>query len=200
MTITAVVVNNGEEMRGDEIEIQAFYGDECRGSAQLQYVEFLDKYIGFLMVHGKGDEMITLKAYDHLTGEEYSVKNAPFRFVADEIVGNPLVPYIIHLGTTGIEELNNSIAVYPNPTTGELRVESGEWRVENVEIFDVMGKEVQSLKFNVQSSEFLNLKPEKFPSFGGAGVVINISSLPSGIYFLRIETENGIVTKKIVKQ
>jgi hypothetical protein len=114
----------------------------------------------------------------------------------------------------GIVETNNypSLRVFPNPTRGKLVV-STEYRVESIEIFDVMGRKVQSLMFNVQSSdpEFnseLNFKSEKFPSFGGAGVVINISHLPAGIYFIRIQISSpsgglggaGIITKKIIKQ
>jgi hypothetical protein len=100
-----------------------------------------------------------------------------------------------------INELSNSVSIYPNPTDGQLQITNYELRIENVEIFDVLGKKVQSLTFNVQSSETRNPKPEKFPSFGGAGVVINISNLPSGIYFIRIQTEKGkIVTQKVVKQ
>jgi len=35
---------------------------------------------------------------------------------------------------------------------------------------------------------------------GQSDIEINISDLPSGIYFIRIETENGkIVTRKIIK-
>ena len=32
------------------------------------------------------------------------------------------------------------IGIYPNPTTGELRIESGVLRVEVIEIFDISGK------------------------------------------------------------
>jgi len=66
-----------------------------------------------------------------------------------------------------------------------------------------MGREVQSLKFKVQSSETsfgvasryvvpetLNFKPE---------TAIDISHLPTGIYLLRIQTENGMVTRRIIK-
>jgi hypothetical protein len=103
----------------------------------------------------------------------------------------------------GIEPIETDVVkIYPNPTKGELTVETDNYpSVQNVEIFDVMGRKVQGLTFNVQSSDFLNFKPEKFLSFGGAGVVINISNLPSGIYFVRITTENSkMITKKIMKQ
>ena len=76
-----------------------------------------------------------------------------------------------------------SVQVYPNPTSGELRVESGEWRVENVEIFDVFGRNVSRLISHI---------PHPFS--------IDISFLPSGIYFLRITTENGTVMRKVIKK
>jgi hypothetical protein len=92
--------------------------------------------------------------------------------------------------TTGIDDISINVRIYPNPTNGQLTIENGQLKIENVEIFDVMGREVQSSKFNVQSSEFLNFKSE----------TLNISDLSAGIYFLRIQTENGVITKKIIKQ
>jgi hypothetical protein len=206
MTLTAVVVKDNEEMRGDWIEIEAFSGDECRGSAQLQYIAILDKYIGFLMIHGKGaegdeNEIITLKAYDHITGQEYSVKNAPFRFITDAIMGNPGTPYIVDLGAANVEQLtmdNGQLTIYPNPTDGQLTIENGELRIENVMIYVMMGRTVRA-----------NLCVRPVETHGRASLQFDISSLPTGAYFLRIQTspsfgggkgEVGVITQKIIKQ
>jgi hypothetical protein len=99
----------------------------------------------------------------------------------------------------GVNELNTlEINIYPNPTTGELRIENGEWRmengelriengewrIENVEIFDVMGKKQSSKHLITTSSHHL----------------INISHLNTGVYFLRITNDLGnSVIKKIIK-
>jgi len=83
----------------------------------------------------------------------------------------------------GIDEhLFGSIKVYPNPTTSELKIENGELRIENVEIFDVYGQK-QFSTFNFQ------LSSQK----------IDISHLQAGIYFVKISTNAGIVVKKVVK-
>ncbi|MCL2042224.1 MAG: T9SS type A sorting domain-containing protein [Bacteroidales bacterium] len=85
-------------------------------------------------------------------------------------------------GTTAIGEVETSgITVYPNPTSGELKVESGEWSVESVDVFDVFGRNVSRLTSHISHP-----------------IPIDISFLPSGIYFVRIQTENGVVTKKII--
>ena len=88
--------------------------------------------------------------------------------------------------TTGIVETQGiaSLQVYPNPTNGQLSIMNYELRITNIEIFDLMGKTVGAYQF---------------PSFGGAEEV-NISHLPTGMYFLRITTEKGTITKKIIKQ
>ena len=91
---------------------------------------------------------------------------------------------------------NSSISVYPNPTTGELRIENGELRIEKVDIFDISGKKVQSYEFKVQSYETQNLETRNSKS----ETVIDISHLVKGFYFLWVETEKGGVTAKVVKK
>jgi len=76
-----------------------------------------------------------------------------------------------------------NIIIYPNPTTRELRIESDEKRIENVEFFDVFGKKVLDQNF-LNSLEAL----------------IDISHLPAGFYFLKINTEAGEVIKKVLKE
>ena len=78
---------------------------------------------------------------------------------------------------------STTINIYPNPTTGELRITNYELRIDAIEVYDVYGR-------NLLKSETLNPKSE---------TVINISHLSAGTYFLRITTEQGVVTKKIIK-
>jgi uncharacterized protein YjdB len=77
----------------------------------------------------------------------------------------------------------DGIMVYPNPTNGELRIESGELRIESVEIFDVLGKKVFEQKENLTILRSYDL-----------------TVLTPGIYFIRITTENDVIMKKVVKQ
>jgi len=85
---------------------------------------------------------------------------------------------------TGIKtnEIAADVKVYPNPTTGELRVTSIEYQVSSIEVFDVYGRKT--------------ISDIRYPK---SDIVINISYLQTGIYFVKIITEKGIVTKKIVK-
>ena len=84
---------------------------------------------------------------------------------------------------TGVNDyLLSSTVVYPNPTTGEFRIENSELRIENVEVYDVYGKLITTVKVEDNS------------------VVIDLSGNASGVYFTRISTEKGMLTKRIIKK
>jgi hypothetical protein len=82
---------------------------------------------------------------------------------------------------------NASLQVYPNPTTGQLTIDNGELTIDNVVISDLMGRKHEGAKARRRERN-------------SDGVVMNISDLPNGTYILRIITENGVVTKKVIKQ
>jgi len=85
----------------------------------------------------------------------------------------------------GIEQfMSYKLQVYPNPTNGELRIDNGELKIDNAEIFDIYGK--------MQNTEIRSRK--------GNTIVMDISKLASGVYFLRIRTEIGDVVRKVVKE
>jgi uncharacterized protein YuzE len=78
-----------------------------------------------------------------------------------------------------------NIKVYPNPTTGELRITNYalnqvQGRITNAEIFDITGRKISSYHLIPSSSHHL----------------INISHLPADIYFMKVNNQ----TVKVVKQ
>jgi len=84
----------------------------------------------------------------------------------------------IENGVGVLENEMENIQLYPNPTNGELRIESRELKIKSVEIFDVYGKKV-----------LMSLKS-----------TLNISHFPTGIYFVKIYTEKGEIVKKVLKE
>ncbi|MBT8266853.1 MAG: T9SS type A sorting domain-containing protein [Bacteroidia bacterium] len=86
------------------------------------------------------------------------------------------------LGTLGIATFEiNEFKVFPNPTQHIWNVRSVQ-NIEDIQIFDMLGKQVMMLQPN--SSE----------------VEINSSLLPGGIYFARIRSVNGTSIMKLVKE
>jgi hypothetical protein len=89
---------------------------------------------------------------------------------------------------SGIENfLANSIALFPNPANEVVNVQCtmNNVQVEAIEVFDVYGKAVRTVE----------------PSYyGGSTTTINVSGLAAGMYFVRVTTEEGAVTKSFVKK
>jgi len=112
-------------------------------------------------------------------GVEVSI-DASYTFITaienEELVAN------FEKSSLGIEVIKNSINIYPNPTTGKLRIENGEWKIESIGIYDVFGKEL--MKINTIRKE----------------MAIDISHLSTGVYFVKINTEVGEVVRKVVKE
>ncbi|MES2593440.1 MAG: T9SS type A sorting domain-containing protein [Bacteroidota bacterium] len=87
--------------------------------------------------------------------------------------------------TTGVEELNGNeeIGVYPNPSQGrfELTIKNTPSVNGNLEIVNVLGEKVQVVT-NVNLANYS----------------INISNQPKGVYFLNVNLNGKVYTKKIV--
>jgi len=106
-----------------------------------------------------------------------------------------LYPLILNNFTSITEPAaKQNITIYPNPTTGLLTIcdvrcaicdnRTSDIGQSKIEIFDVMGRTVGAT---------LAIAPN-----GTTQLQIDAST-PPGIYFIRIQTENGIVTKKVIK-
>ena len=73
--------------------------------------------------------------------------------------------------------LNDKIIIYPNPVEDLIHINTGLTILE-VEIYDVLGKRLNFIKLD-------NRK-------------IDMTRANKGIYVLKIKTEIGIITKKII--
>jgi hypothetical protein len=95
------------------------------------------------------------------------------------------------------EKKKPEIAVYPNPTRGQLVV-SSEYRVVSIEIFDIYGRKLSQIPnfTSISSASGGDLSHYSLPT---THYSIDIAHLPNGIYFVKILTEKSIQTQKIVK-
>ena len=90
----------------------------------------------------------------------------------------------VHTSNVGIENwLENSVVLFPNPAREyvDIRID-GDVNVTNMEVFDVYGKLINTV--NVIDN------PTR----------INVSGLADGMYFVRVTTDKGMVTKTFVKK
>lgn len=75
----------------------------------------------------------------------------------------------------------SSLVLYPNPVTNELNLAvSNSEIVENVTIYNLTGQLVKSLKGDIKT--------------------VDMSDLSSGNYFVKVQTNQGVMNKKIIKK
>ncbi len=79
------------------------------------------------------------------------------------------------------EPPNDTIEVYPNPATGTVTILAGGTSILGITVLNVLGENVLDV-------------PNQYAS----DLMLDLSNLPSGTYFLRIQTANGRVLRKTV--
>lgn len=92
--------------------------------------------------------------------------------------------------TVGIKEaiLDQTLVVYPNPTTGQLNLDVRGLYFDNmdIEVYSTVGELIYNVK---------HTKVEAQSKFS-----MDITGAASGIYLVRISTEQGVITKRVTLQ
>ena len=85
---------------------------------------------------------------------------------------------------TLIEDLNNAVTIYPNPTNDYVTISSNSQEIKSIQINNMVGGNLKTFKIGN------NLKQQ----------TLNISDLTTGVYVVIIEVEgNNTITKKLIK-
>lgn len=94
----------------------------------------------------------------------------------DSISLSPSNPTDIDINSS----LNAELNVFPNPTSGEFRIENITHSITQIEIYNQIGMKVKSI----------NLQPDRTLS-------IDMSSYPAGMYYVKTD-QPGLSTKKLI--
>lgn len=98
-----------------------------------------------------------------------------------ELPEEPETPEIPENPEDGIEELSSSLLLYPNPVSDKLYVET-QTLTQTIEIYDIYGRHQVTGTTSRQGD-----------------LTIDVSNLISGVYFVMIKTNYGVVTQRFVK-
>ena len=87
--------------------------------------------------------------------------------------------------STGITDVEQTqyISIYPNPANDRLYIEA-EAEIEEAVVYDIYGKAQ-----NLRTSESHNLR-----------ISVDLSNLNAGIYFIKINTNEGNIVKQFIKR
>jgi len=161
----------------------------------LNYVDTEKTFVGgqwytFKVIHNFSTSTIEYYLDDVLfyTGSAFGATNVEqIVLLNDNYDSTAYFDNIQVVGTTlGVNTENLvKFAIYPNPATDIVNVSNvNNVNVSNVIIADINGRTVKQKSFGSVSSDNLN---------------VNISDLSAGVYMMTINSDQGSVTKKIVK-
>ena len=100
----------------------------------------------------------------------------------DDTESEPSETFTVTVVDDAIDELSSSLRLYPNPVNDKLYIET-EIEIEEVVVYDVYGR----------------LQVTETPSHQ-ENTTIDVSEFNAGVYFMMIKTNDGVVTKRFVKE
>lgn len=87
--------------------------------------------------------------------------------------------------TSSINQIETSLKIYPNPSTGIFKLELFSKRLTSIKAFDILGKMVFHKKTEPKSEQLIQL---------------DFSNIPKGIYNLCVEIDNLIYNHRVILQ
>jgi uncharacterized protein (DUF1501 family) len=166
--VSGTNINLNEAVLGNNYQVQTVQHDYRRVFSTILQDWF-----------GTNDTTLDLTFYNNTTNSGYS--NAK---IANMIKSQNLVPPSCYsnktLGLTDFES-KNEVIVYPNPTS-EIIVVHATNNINSITMFTIDGRNIQTYKNPLTSTEF----------------TINVQNLSAGLYTLKVNTDNGIFSKKII--
>ncbi|MCB0456116.1 MAG: choice-of-anchor B family protein [Flavobacteriaceae bacterium] len=150
-----------------------------------QIDELLEYEISLTSLEGVNLENTKVYLYDRQDNKIISLENKSYTFKSGKGFFNDRFTLLFKSERIlGPEETSlDSIALFPNPAKNHINIFSPDTYLVNLEVYDLMGRKI-SQRIEDESNTFS----------------LDLSNLKTGVYFIKIDTEKGTVTKKIIKE
>jgi len=191
MTLIGMLSHDGQNATPAASELGVFANGEIRGAAQAVWVEPIGAHLFFLTAYANtSGEALHFKIYDPADGSVRDLAEAMY-FAADLHQGAIEDPVPFTLQTTGATDIltQQGFDIQPNPFTDAamLLFESDSEQELNVQICDISGRVLEQFRWKVrQGKNVYPWQPER--------------PLPSGVYFVKIESAQGTMARKVVRE
>jgi hypothetical protein len=86
---------------------------------------------------------------------------------------------VSYLSTNNFEKIKDDYTLFPNPTNGKVEFKGNELTINQIDIFDNVSRLVKQINGISENS-------------------LDLNELKDGIYFVKIQTENGNLNQKII--
>ncbi len=120
---------------------------------------------------------------DHATGKSTNLSNSKYVFTESNGIFNNRFTVYFRQKTFGIDNTPlQAIILYPNPADNQFTIVSPHTKIIDFNFFDARGRRVIKIIEQTNTS-----------------YTLDIAKLETGIYYIEVITEEGTITKKIIK-
>ena len=171
--VSRVIAYSGAELKHDSLLVRYSIDGGEYATATMRPTGNDDEYVAYIKGYQQGSKV----DYYVFAADESG------RSMQQPVFGDAEPHSFTVVGGATLGENDIDIDVYPNPANDRLYVEA-DLDVEEVMVYDVYGKSQ-----NLRTSEPQNLR-----------ISVDVSNLNSGVYMLKVITENGEFVSRFVKK
>jgi photosystem II stability/assembly factor-like uncharacterized protein len=178
------VSNNGTQILKTVNGGTTWFTQTSNSTNFLYDIEMVDGNIGYIV----GENSTVLKTLDGGQNWTPLITNLPTGtrlfdiFITNNTIyinGDGVFKATLPTNINHLVKNDTEIEIFPNPTSNQLTIDT-ELGINEIKIIDITGKPIKAIKQNTN--------------------VVNIADLSNGIYFIKLITDEEIITKKFVKQ
>jgi len=169
----------------------AFKNGELRGVTTSLKSPFDDSFLFPMMIYANNeiDEGFEIKYYSNIHELIYSI-DLKINFENNMHLGNALDPIIVYennISSDGIPQIFNLGTIYPNPFNSSTNISYtvSQGSEISIVIHDIQGRQIEKIVNEYKNPGYYNL-------------IWNSNSIPSGVYFVKMKSIDGIKVKKIL--
>ena len=173
----------------DENEFTLVKTFKCSGTSMQSFTVDFSNYTG------TGHRIAFRNTLVPGTGMSTTYLDYSVNYIDDINIGYTEVGKIVANNDAVLGENELDVVVYPNPTKDVVNVQCtmNNAQCSGIEIVDVYGKIITTVGTRFIASA-------DSPASAQSPVQINVSGLAAGMYFVRVTTDRGVVTKPFVKK
>ena len=196
VSMTGVLIFNGDESTDSNDIIAAFVGDECRGvyTDGSIFPPTGRTVFGITLYSNGSGESLAFKAYDTSMDHVFDSTDFSYSFVPNDIVGSAedpigwnFVDSDLNIVTEPLPSNFTLNPAYPNPFNPVLNIpfvllQSGNI---SVSVINVTGRLVDIVSNGLRES-------------GVHTLIWNGDQFPSGVYFISVNSNGGVIRQKVL--
>ncbi len=171
---------------GEELAIQGRSAFNVNQEVPLGFVSQIEEDQEFRISISEQDGTVwtDVQVYlvDRTENVVHNLTDTDYIFKSKEGVQNDRFTLLFKNTALGVSESQlQIIGIVPNPTTGNIAIVSPQTVVESVEVFDIRGRKLMTVDYDT------------------ANYLLDLSTLQSATYFVKINTLKGSVIKRVLK-